>query len=102
MKGLQLSEPVRLYSRRKLLSFVLFLVTNFSAILVPVQVSRTHIVVRRHQVKPCLTSDYHKHQILSCCQVFFSDPQREWGDFQLPNPDLATSVSFIHVNVCNQ
>lgn len=35
MKGLQLSEPVRLYSRRKLLSFVLFLVTNFSAILVP-------------------------------------------------------------------
>lgn len=36
MKGLQLSEPVKLYSRRKLLSFVLFLVTNFSAILVPV------------------------------------------------------------------
>lgn len=42
MKGLQLSEPVRLYSRRKFFSFVLFLVTNFSAILVPVKVRHKH------------------------------------------------------------
>lgn len=42
MKGLQLSEPVRLYSRRKLLSFVLFLVTNFSAILVPKRIRQEH------------------------------------------------------------
>lgn len=40
MKGLQLSEPVRLYSRRKLFSFVLFLVTNFSAIFVPKETDR--------------------------------------------------------------
>lgn len=44
MKGLQLSEPVRLYSRRKFFSFVLFLVTNFSAILAPVKVRRKHAV----------------------------------------------------------
>lgn len=42
MKGLQLSEPVRLYSRRKLLSLVLFLVTNFSAILVPAKTRQKH------------------------------------------------------------
>jgi hypothetical protein len=35
MKGLQLSVPVRLYSLRKLFSFVLLFVTNFRAILVP-------------------------------------------------------------------
>lgn len=113
MKGLQPSEPVRLYSRRKLFSFVLFLVTNFSAILVPKKnrkIKYKH--VDRHNWGMVYQISTANILLSKTLQVLSKAPKvnlkvlpdtlREWRDFQLPNPVFVTAATLIYINIYSE